>query len=319
MNQKNILKIIKKSRIFLISTHINPDPDALACEIALFLYLQSLGKKVYVINESHVPKRYAFLPKVKVIQKYQKNRRVNFDTAIIVDCGDLNRVGCVKELINSNHTIINIDHHITNDRFGDYNMVKPHASSTAEVLFELFKEARYKFSRPVAILLYLGIMTDTGSFRYESTTAHTHAIVSQLMKFKLPVTDLYKKLYESIPAMDLRLFMKVVSNFEILYQGKVICLELNKEILNKFSEGFDLRDMIFRFLRSIRGVEIIVILTVYKRNLTRVNFRSQGKCDVAKLAHIFKGGGHKKASGCVIPFSLKQARQRVLDQIRKVL
>lgn len=312
-----IHKTIRNHKRFLISTHITPDPDALASELVMALYLKSLKKEVNIFNAEAVPERYQFIPGAGMIRKIGERRHPDYEVAIVVDCGDLNRIGPVKGLLNPGKLLINIDHHVTNDNFGDLNLVIPDASSTAEVIYGLLEKADFKLTRPTAILLYLGIMTDTGSFHYDNTTARTHEVVSRLLKFKFSVSEIYKKLYETVPLNDLKYFTKVVSQFNMAFDGRVIFLELRKSMADKFSQEIDLRDKIFKYLRTIKGIEAIVILTEQDRKRTKVNLRSQGQFDVAKLALHFGGGGHKKASGCVVPGNFKQAKQRLLVEIKK--
>lgn len=319
MSLKRILNTIRRNKVFLISTHVNPDPDALASELALSIYLKALGKQVYIVNEEPVPRRFLFLPGAPQIRSLPKNAKILYDAAIVVDCGDLNRVGGVKKIISLDKPLINIDHHITNDTFGTLYWIYPQASSTAEVLFELFKKSQARITRDMAILLYLGIMTDTGSFRYESTGSRTHAIVSELLKFKFSISELYQKLYESVPLNDVKMFTRVVSHFDSLLGGRVICVELRKGIVAKFSQDFDLRDKIFGFLKTIKEVEVVFILTEDSTKKTRVNLRSQGKVDVARLARRFKGGGHSRASGCLMEDNLGKAKQKILKELKKVL
>ncbi len=319
MSMKNVIEMIKKNDRFLISSHVNPDPDALCSELALGIFLRSIGKKVSIVNHQAVPGRFHFLPGVRGIKNYWKNRKVNYDVAIIVDCGDLNRIGKVQALIQKDKVLINIDHHITNDLFGHINLVDPHASSTCEVLYELFLNSGCVFNKNLAILLYTGIMTDTGSFRYENTTARTHAIAAALMKFKFSASQLHRKLYETITFRDLKEFTNVISHFDMYFNKKVACVELRKKILSKFSGEFDLRDTIFKFLRSIKDVEVFVIFTEVGHSKTRVNLRSSSTFDVARLASLFGGGGHCRASGCTVDQGIPQARKEVLKNIRKAL
>src|SRR3989338_11316890 len=319
MSLKKILDTIKKNKTFLISTHVNPDPDALASELALAIHLKAQGKQVYIVNEAPVPARFLFLPGIRRIRALSKNLKVPYDVAIVLDFGDLERAGRVKKIISPDKPLINIDHHVTNDAFGSLRWVYPKASSTAEVLFELFTYTRARITRDMAILLYLGIMTDTGSFRYESTGPRTHAIVSELLKFKFSISVLYRKLYESVPLNDMEMFTKVVSHFDSLLGGKVICVELKRGVVARFSQDFDLRDKIFGFLRTIKGVEVVFILTEDGRKKTRVNLRSQGKVNVARLAHHFNGGGHHRASGRLIENKIQGAKRKILQELRKVL
>jgi bifunctional oligoribonuclease and PAP phosphatase NrnA len=319
MSMKNIIQAIKKNKRFLISTHVNPDPDALCSELALAMYLRSLGKKVTIVNNESVGRRFWFIPGIHHIKHYWEKREMVYDVAIILDCGELSRVGKVQDMIQKAKPLVNIDHHITNDQFGSLNLVRPKSSSTAEVLYDLLKQGGCVFTRTLAMHLYVGIMTDTGSFRYENTTARTHAIVAELMKFKFSAPSLYQKLYETILFRDLKEFTKVIGRLRMTCGGRVACITLGKRILRKFSGEFDLRDTIFKFLRSIKNVEVVVILTEIGRNKTRINLRSSNAFDVAKLANHFRGGGHRRASGCTVDKSIPRARKEILERIRRML
>ncbi len=307
-----------KNKTFIVATHVNPDPDALASQLAVAMYLKAQGKKVFVLAEDFTPQRYAFLPGSRLVKKVGPEK-IFYDVAVVVDCGDLSRVGMVNKILDPNKPIINIDHHVTNNFFGTINHVVPKASSTAEVIFDFLEAAHYKLDKKVAALLYLGIMTDTGSFRYENTTARTHEVVSRLLKFNLPVNSFYQRLYETIPLDDLRNFTKLVSGFHSEFEGRVAYVELRRGVLKKFSEEFDLRDKIFQYLRAVKGVEVVAIFTEHGKNQTRINLRSQGQVDVARLAAKFNGGGHSRASGCVVKGPLAKAREVIFKQLKGLL
>lgn len=317
--REKVLSALRKHKSFLISTHVNPDPDALGSELSMSIFLRALGKNVHIVNEEPAPQRLAFLPQARWIKGYAQSRNIVCDAAIILDCGELDRIGKVQKLISADTFVINIDHHVTNDSFGDLNLVEPKASSTVEVLYLLFKEAGHALTKDLAFNLYVGLMTDTGSFRFENTTAQTHAICADLMRFGFSVTDIYRKVYASIPYKDLKEFTKLISYFDVFYGGRVVCVELSRKILARFSEQFDLRDTIFQFLRAMHGVDVFVIFTEVGHEKTRINLRSSSKFDVAKLASDFSGGGHKRASGCSIDKGMKEARQIFLGRIGKLL
>ena len=317
--REKVLRALRTHKTFLISTHVNPDPDALGSELGMAIYLRALGKNVRIVNEEPAPERLAFLPQARQVKGYAHSRPIACDAAIILDCGELGRIGKVQKLISSETFVINIDHHVTNDFFGDLNLVEPKASSTAEVLYALFREAGHALTKDLAFNLYVGLMTDTGSFRFENTTARTHAICADLMRFGFSITDIYRKVYASIPYKDLKEFTKLISRFDVLYDGRVVCIELSRKILSRFSEQFDLRDTIFQFLRAMRGVDVFVIFTEVGPKKTRINLRSSNNFDVAKLASDFQGGGHKRASGCTIDKGIKEARQVFFSRIEELL
>lgn len=313
-----VIRTIRGNETFLVATHVHPDPDALGSQLAMGMYLRGLGKEAHLVNEEGMPKRFLFLPGAPQIKTYDAGRPIEYDVAIILDCGELERIGKVSNLIVPGKKIINIDHHITNDYFGDLNLVQPKACSTAEVLYTLFRRAKHRFTRDLAFNLYIGLMTDTGSFRFENTTARTHRICADLMRFQFSVTDAYRKIYASIPQKDLKEFTKLISRFDVLFEGRAAAIELSRRTLSRFSEQFDLRDTIFQFLRSMRGIDVFVIFTEVGRNKTRINLRSTEKFDVAALASDFQGGGHKRASGCLIEKSMKEARKIFISRMGKL-
>lgn len=317
MSLKKIIRTIEENKRFLISTHVNSDADGLCSELIMSIYLKSIGKKVFIINEDDPPERLKFLSGVKQIKSYKENQRISYDVAILLDCGTLKRIGKVRNLIREEKILINIDHHISNNLYGNLNLVKPQCSSTTEILYGFLKSAGCRFTKELATYLYTGILTDTGCFRYENTTADTHKVVGELLEFGVPAYSLYKNIYEMVSVDDLRMFTKIVENFESLFDGKVIFMELNKLILSKFSDQFDLKDTIFKFLRFIKGVELIVIFSEIEVDKTRVNLRSPGKFDVSRIASFFNGGGHKQASGCSIKEDIKGSRKKILRKIRE--
>lgn len=317
MSKIKIINALKKYNSFLITAHVNPDPDALCSELALASVLRKLGKRVTIINEAPLKSRLKFFPGSAQVKAAAKVKRVSYEAAIILDCGDFDRIGKVKKFVKGDKPILNIDHHITNTKFGSIDLVDARASSTGELLFTLFKEAGWPIDKNIAFNIYSAILTDTGSFRYDNTTSQTHAIVSELLEFPISPNAIFRRIYEAMPMKDITGFINVLNSFEALYGDEVICVELRRKDTARFSQDFDLRDAIFKFVRAIHGVKAYVILTEVARNKTRINMRSNGKVNVAKIARTFNGGGHKNASGCLIEKNLSQARKEILKEIKE--
>jgi phosphoesterase RecJ-like protein len=238
----------------------------------------------------------------------------------VLDCGDLDRIGKVRGLVKNGVKVVNIDHHVTNVRFGDVNLVLPNYSSSCEIVYELLKQARCALTVDMATLLYLGILTDTGSFGFDCTRPHTHQVVADLLKFEIPVSDLYRQVYETMPNRDLKSFFDLLHRMELFFDERVACLVIKRKDADLFSGEFDLRDKIFSFFRSVKGLEVIFIISeTEENNRVRVNFRSRDGFNVAKLAERYGGGGHKKASGCSMDMNVARARKAILAAIRKGL
>lgn len=318
VSYKEVWQEIKKHKNFLITTHHNPDPDAACSALAMSLVLKKLGKKTVVVNEDNLPSWLTFIPQARSFLHKTAFKKTAIDAVMVLDCGDYARIGGVSGFITTQR-IINIDHHVTNDGFGHVNVVSPKASSTCEMLFDLFKEGKVKLTKDIATLLYAGIMTDTGSFRYDNTTAKTHAIIAELMSFGVSASFMHQQLYVGIPSSDIKKYVDAIHSAELFFGNRVYCVSLPKKVLDGFSEGFDLKEKLFGFLRGVEGVEVVVILTEMQPNETRINLRSQHHVDVARLASQFNGGGHRKAAGAKMPMNLKATKKKILAAIRKVL
>lgn len=313
-----IKEIIEQNKSFLISSHKNADPDALCSEIVFAQYLKSIGKKVYIVNNEEVHKRYEFLPYVSAVKSYSDKIKIKPDVAIILDCGEVERIGKVSNLILDSTKVICIDHHKTNNRFGDVNLVDALSSSACEIVFDVLKFFNFKFNDKTATCLYTGIMTDTGGFKFENTSAKTHTVISELMKYKISPYYINHMLYENNPLDDFLTFLKLTKKLRMHFNNKCATILLTKDILDSFSDEFDPRDTIFRFLRSIRGLHVLVIFSYHGNKETRANFRSFNGVDVASIAEQFQGGGHKRASGCMILKDLNGSEKEVLEILGKL-
>lgn len=324
MSVKKAAECIKSHKNFLISTHTNPEGDALGSELAVFDLLDKLGKSAVIVNEDNIPPEFNFLPGKKNIKKLKNNfDKTQFDCFIVLDCSDLKRTGEVYKInLKANKTILNIDHHISNQLFGDINWVEPHSSSCSEMIFKLYKELRQAIDDDAALCMYMGIFTDTGSFRYSNTTAFTHKIVSELLKHgNIDISLLYRNIYENIPFEDIKLLVKTLPTLRRAADGKVAWFQIDSDKLRGKRAGFDLTDGLLSFARSIKDVEVAVLFkeNFGSRDQIGVNLRSQGRIDVNKIASFFGGGGHKTASGCTVKGDIERVRKLVLDKIIKIL
>lgn len=319
--EKHIVEALKKYKRFIVTMHVNPDPDALAAALALTLFLRSKGKQVRLVNQDKCPAWLGFVPRVSLYEQFDAKKHEAFpaQAIIVLDCGDLERIGCVAKLVKPGVKVVNIDHHFTNERFGDLNLVREKYSSTSEILYQMLKMAGCRFTKELAVLLYLGILTDTGSFGFDCTNSHTHEVVAQLLRFRFSVSEIFSKAYETLPRRDLKPFLALLNRLELYYDERVACLVLARKDIKTVSGDFDLKDKVFNFLRAVQGLEVIVILTEQESRRTRLNFRSRGSFDVASLAGRFGGGGHKKASGGFLDQGLAKSKAIVLAAIGKAL
>lgn len=325
MNKSSLRKVavaIKKHKRFIITAHTSPEGDAIGAELAFFHLLKKLGKSAVIINEDPTPVEYNFLPGKDKIKVYKPGlNSIDFDCLAVLDCSDLSRTGQVHKLNKYNKPVINIDHHISNSNFGDVNLVCAEASSASELVYSLYKYMRVPIDKDSALLLYVGIMTDTGSFRYSNTTSFTHNIVGELIRFGIDIRQAYKNIYENIPLIDAQLLIKILSGVHITAGGRIAWCSVPAKLLRNKKLSFDLSDHILSFIRSIKDAQVAAL---FRENLgtkkeIRFNLRSNGQVDVNKIAKVFGGGGHKTASGCTLAGELSLVRRKVIARIQENL
>lgn len=322
MSLKRAAACVKKHKNFLITSHLNLEGDALGAELAFYRLLKKMGKGARIINKDTLPYEYEFLPGKNLLGKFSKGAKFGgFDCFTALDCSDLGRAGAVGRINTAGKTVLNIDHHISNVRFGDINWVDAKASSCSEMIYRLYKQLRVPLDRQAALYLYVGILTDTGSFRYTNTSGFTHKAASELLKFDLNAAQIYNHIYASTPFEDMRVIIDILCGLRLEPGGKIAWAQVKSAMLKNKKPRVDLTDRVMTFARAIKGVEVAVLFREAPgvANEVRVNFRSRGKVDVNRIAQGFSGGGHKTASGATIKGSLEQARKKVLAKIREHL
>ena len=321
MSIKKVIDCIKKHEVFLITTHQDSEGDALGSEIAFYNLLKKLGKSAIIVNQDSVPQEYTWLSGSKLIKSYRHDMKLKFDILVMLDCSNKSRSGCVADLAISGQSLVNIDHHISNTKFGDINWVLPNASSASEMIYQLYKIMRIRIDVDTAAALYVGILTDTGSFRYINTTSFTHQAVAELLKFKLDVSKIYRNIYQCISFADISLLSRILSTIERHASGKIIVIKIKRKILGGRGIYFDLTENVLNFGRLIRGSEVCILLKEEPNKIggIHVNLRSKGEVDVNRVAQFFGGGGHKTASGCTTSGSLETVKRKVIKKIKEQL
>lgn len=319
-----VIEAIKRGKCFLITAHVNVEGDALGSQLAMKELLTGMGKDAFIVDSDPVPEHYRFLPKAAEVSNDLNNVK-DFDTVVILDCPTLNRTGRVKDLIKDRaKPIINVDHHISNEKFGDVNWVEPNASSAGEMVFRLFKETGTKMTKEVALSLYIAILTDTGSFNYDNTSSATHEIAGELLGYGLDPASVSESVYERRSIEDLSLLGLVLSTIRVNKKGTIAHLDVTKDMLDKTGADIAKSEGLINFARSIDGVKVAVLFKEDQKDKNRINisFRSKGNgdvIDVNKIASFFGGGGHTKASGCIVTGSLEGVKKKVLDRIEEAL
>lgn len=314
-----VIESIKKNKRFLLSSHVNPEGDALGSLIAMHNLLKKIGKKVTIVCDDKPPKMYGFL--LKSIKIYAKKlKSLDYDAAIIVDCPEMARIGRACANILKDKPIINIDHHVSNKYFGDINFVDANACSVGEIIYGIFKKMRVGIDRQSAVALYTAIMTDTGSFRYENTTPKCMNIAGELLKYGIKPQKLSEMIYETSNFPEMRLLGLSLSQMRRTKDGDICWIMATKEMIKRASAQKCTTERFINFPRSIEGAKVAIFFKqAHKPGYVKVSFRSKVNVDVNKIARHFGGGGHRAASGCEIKGSMRKAEKMVLSEVKKAI
>lgn len=313
----DIQKAVADSQSVLIVSHSAPDGDAVGSQLAFRNYLLENGKKVEVVNEGLVPNIYKKLPDADaVLDINQFSTRNQFDLVVALDCSNLERIGKVKELVQDNIPLINIDHHPDNTEFGTINLVTPTSSSTAEILTEYFIEITHLIDKKTASQLYAAIITDTGRFRYESTSRRTMELVGILIENGARPRDICDDIYYSISPSKLRITGKMLETAEFFEDGKICLMEISQDNIKKYKATLNDFNGLAEYTLHAEGTIVGALLEEHEDNNVKVSLRSKSDINVSKVAHSFGGGGHFNASGCIIKSSLQTSRTKLLDNLK---
>ena len=315
MSKNAVINALKKNKSFLVVTHVNPDGDALGCQLALGKILKRLKKTVYLYAQSTPPSVYNFLPDINRIKVVTSKTKIEFDAVLIIDCPTLDRVGAPSRLI-TNQLKIYIDHHPGPKHAGSVNLKDCKAASCAEIIYDLCLKMNQKIDKALAKLLYVGVATDTGFFRHPNTNSKSLLVASKLLQAGANAHDISKKINQNSSLNRLQLLGLALKNLRLYHDGKIGVMQIS---LNMFKQTKTLpedTEEFVNFPKSIKSVKVAVLIREIGKGKVKISLRSDKVVDVNAIAAVFGGGGHKQASGCVIKGSLKQAEKQIVSKIK---
>lgn len=309
-----IVDAIQKGQSFLITTHMNPEGDALGSSLGLALALRTMNKDALIYNIDSVPRIFHFLPHHQI---YQQKKIVDrhFDAMFVLDCGDAARTGLMSNGSSLPPVVINIDHHVTNKNFGSINWIDPDATATAEMIYDLLLKLNISITPEIALSLYTALFTETGSFRFSNTTPKALRISAELLEKGVDPYWLSKQLYETRSIESLKLLGEVLTRVEKSVDGKIVWIVVTQDLLEKTKTDWEDAEEFVNYPRSLENVEVAVFFRELRSGLYKVSFRSKNQVNVAELAEQFGGGGHRYAAGCQVEGELNQVKKTVLDAV----
>ena len=313
-----IVRELKENDRFLVATHVNPDGDAIGSLGAVCLVLEGMGKEVVAYCQDQVPGFLRFLPYSDRIVHHLPSSD-GFDVAVVLDCGELERLGAATQAIQRVQKIIHIDHHRSGNDFGTLNLVEPERSSTAEILYDMFEAIPVELSREAAENLYTAILTDTGSFRFANTTARALSIAGAMVSRGVEPDKVASAVYDCMSPGRLRLLGLSLDTLTIRAQGRLAAMWVTHQMLAETGTTAADTDGFVNYPRSITSSEIAILFREIDADRVNVSLRSRGTQDVAEFARMYQGGGHQNAAAFRLQGPLLEAVGHVLGEAERFL
>jgi bifunctional oligoribonuclease and PAP phosphatase NrnA len=317
---QQIAELLHLQHAFLVLTHYRPDGDAVGSQLALALLLKDLGKQVEAWNDDEVPTKFRFLPHCAVIQRPPDEPK-DFDVVIAIDVSTWQRVGTAAQKIRTKKHFINIDHHVSNEKFADINWIVPDAPASGQIAYDLIKRGGFKLTRDIATCLFAAISTDTGSFTYPNTTAACLRVAAELVETGLNVGDISRHVYESYPYARLQLLQKALADLRLAHDNRVAYYWVTNEMYEESGAKREDTEGLIDYARSIEGVYVAILFEeLPEPNKVRISLRSKHpKVDVNSIARRFGGGGHHEAAGARITGESHEIETKVLATVGAAL
>jgi phosphoesterase RecJ-like protein len=319
-NFEEIIKVVQKNNIFLITSHANLDGDGIGSELALQFILKKLKKKSIILNQDKLPKIYDFLPGSNKVHYLEDNciDTKGIDVGIVLDCSNAKRIGKTYEIFKNIKTVINIDHHKSNENFGDLNYVDSSVSSVGEIIYELIRSINIDLlDEDISTCLFTAIITDTGSFRYSNVSSKTFKIASDLTSFGIKPHLIANNIYNRKTYSGLKLLGEALLTLEVDDSNYVSWLTITRKMLNNAKANDEEIEGIIDIATTLDNTEISILFRETKNNKIKISFRSKGNFDVNKFAGKFKGGGHPNAAGCLCSGKMDKIKEEILSELFK--
>lgn len=316
-DRTKIIDTLKNENQFNLISHMLPDGDSVGSLLAMGLGLRKIGKEVTLMTPGYIPTKYKFLDGTEAVS--HDGLIENPDrTVIVLDSSDPDRLGLFKDAVMQSRMIINIDHHVTNQLFGLLNHVDDSASATGEIIFGILRDLGVEIDYNIAEALYVAISADTGSFKYENTTSHTHMVIAKLLESGINPGVISQKIFDERPYTYYILLKEALSTLEFYENRTVVVMTLSKDIRERSGATTDDLEGIVNYSRNIEGVELGILFYAESDGDVKVGFRSRS-LDASELAGRLNGGGHIRAAGCRMQGDFQSVKKRVMAEACKMV
>jgi phosphoesterase RecJ-like protein len=314
---RRVADAIRSHDRFLLTTHENPDGDSLGSILALHLALTQLGKDavMYLQGKTPLPTEYGFMD----LKALKRGPPPDPDGRVVIalDCANARRLGPDPAVLERAELVLDIDHHHDNSRFGHVNAILPGASSTGEILFDLFGELGVAITPEIAEALYIALVTDTGRFQYANTTPRTLRVAAALVEAGADVHHIFQFVYENVAFAKLKLLARALANAKVFEGGRIIVSHLERKDFETAGAEEPFSEGIIDFLRAVEGTEVAALIReppTQNGPTRRVSLRTRAEgVDVSAIARKSGGGGHRQAAG----FSSEDSVAEISEFIRR--
>jgi phosphoesterase RecJ-like protein len=307
-----VLDALEHSRRILVTAHARPDGDAVGSVLACGMMLRQMGKHADLAFSDRVPLLYRWLPGAQAIHHWSAlPSSSDYDLALLLECDGIprTRLRGLESL-----RLVNIDHHTSGRPFAEINWIDTQACAVAELVYKLALAARVPVTPEMATCLYMAVLTDTGSFCYEGTNAHTFALAEELVRLGAQPGPIAQDVYFANPLSKMLLLGAALSNLR--RDGRVAWLWITQADMERTSAAEEDCEGIVNYAIAIAGVEVAVFLRELPNRQVRLSLRSKGAVNVANIAESYGGGGHPHASGCTLDGPLPRATESILHRLR---
>lgn len=315
MTLDNILEEIKKAEKIVILTHEHPDGDAIGSSLAMYHALKAFGKTPDVVIPVH-SKVFNCLPGVEDIKT--ESDIENYDLAISLDCATIKMLNGFANYFENAKVKVCIDHHSTNTMFGDYNYVNPAAPACAQILLVILEYFGIEMTKEIGTCILTGIITDTGGFKYQGVTAETFEFAAWLLNKGVNVSSIYRQVLETKTKPNFELHRLASNRVEFLEEGKIAYTYITAEDEEKVGAESGDHEGIVDIGRCVEGVEVSIFIRQTEKGC-KISLRSNNYVNVADACAIFGGGGHARAAGATIQGTIEQAKEKVLNEVIRLL
>ena len=293
-----IKRLVDGSQEVLVVSHKDADGDTLGSALAMTHVLRGMGKQVVIRVPPPVPDIYEFLPGYELVNREDPGFAP--DVVLVMDASNPERLAQALAGLADGTPIVNVDHHVSNTRFGGVNLVVPEACSTAEVTYDLLRAWGIEVTPEVATNLYAGVLTDTGGFRHENTTERALAIAGEMVSRGADAADIAMRIYKSKKLSTIKLQALVMGTIVFECDDRLVHAHVTSELLARAGASPDETEGIIDILNSTEGLELALLFKEIAPRETKISIRSRGQANANLLAQVFGGGGHERAAGAEI-------------------